>query len=388
MVAHIMDFRLTKEQDQIKQTIKDFADKEIAPLCKKYDELQKIPASMIARCREMGLFGLLAPKEYGGKGVDSLTFIVAIEEISKVSASVGVMLSVQNSLVIYPIMQFGTKKQKEKYLPKLASGEIIGCFGLTEADAGSDAAAIKTTATRTGDLYLVKGGKMFITNGHISDLMITFAKTKPDAGAKGISCFILEKSMDGFESGKKLDKMGIRMSDTTSVILNNVQVPIDNLLGDLNNGFTITMDTLNRSRLGIAAQALGIAQAALYESITYSKKRVQFGKTISEFQAIQWMLAEVATNLRSARLSVYDAAWRIDNDLPFIMEASMAKLLASKIAVEAADRAVQIHGGYGFLKSFKVERLYRDAKVTEIYEGTSEIQKLLIARNLIGKKLS
>jgi butyryl-CoA dehydrogenase len=383
-----MDFRLTKEQDKIKQTIKDFADKEIAPLCTKYDELQEIPAGMIARCREMGLFGLLAPKEYGGKGVDSLTLIVAIEEISKVSASVGVMLSVQNSLVIYPIMQFGTRKQKEKYLPKLASGEIIGCLGLTEADAGSDAAAIKTTARRTGDLYLVKGGKMFITNGHISDLMITFAKTKPDAGSKGISCFILEKSMDGFESGKKLDKMGIRMSDTTPVILNNVPVPRDNLLGDLNNGFTITMDTLNRSRLGIAAQALGIAQAALDESLTYSKKRVQFGKTISEFQAIQWMLAEVATNLRAARLSVYDAAWRIDNDLPFIMEASMAKLLASKIAVEAADRAVQIHGGYGLLKSFKVERLYRDAKVTEIYEGTSEIQKLLIARHLIGKKLS
>ncbi len=379
-----MDFTLSKSQIELQKSIEKFAEKEIEPFCRESDEKQEIPQQIIEKCRKFGLFGLYAPEEYGGKGVDALTLILAIEELSKVSAAVGVMISVQNSLVIYPLMEYGSREQKEKYLPKLASGEIIGCFGLTEAEAGSDAASIRSTAELVGSKYVVNGSKMFITNGSIADLMITALKTDlKSTGPKGMTCFILEKAMPGFSAGKKLDKMGIRMSDTTPMILQNVQVPKENLLGTENNGFAIIMDTLNRSRLGIAAQAIGIAEAALSQSLRYAKERHQFGKSIGQFQGIQWMLAEMATKIRAARLSVYDAAWRIGQGLPFIKESSMAKLFASRVAVEAANMAVQIHGGYGYLKNFKVERLYRDAKVTEIYEGTSEVQKMVIARELL-----
>jgi len=377
-----MDFRLKSEQEAVIKRIREFAETEIEPIVEEYDERQEVPMEVLEKCKKLGLFGLEVPRQYGGAGIDAVTYSLIIEEIAKVSASIAVIIAVHNSVCVFPISEFGSDEQKEKYLPKLASGEWIGAFALTEPDAGSDAANIQTSAVKEGEYFVVNGSKIFITNGKIGHVAVVLAKTDPSKGARGATAFIMDKSMDGFNVGTKENKMGMRLSDTVELFFEDVKVPKENVLGEVDKGFKVMMHTLNQSRIGIGAQAIGIAQAALDEAVKYSKERVQFGKPIARFQGIQWMLAEMASEIRAARFSVLDASFRKENGLPFIAESSMAKLLASKVAVDCTRKALQVHGGYGFIKDYKVERLYRDAKVTEIYEGSSEVQKMIIAKEL------
>jgi len=382
-----MDFNLNEEQEMIRKMASDFATKEVAPIAAEADEKGEVPLAIIKKMGELGFLGLIISEEYGGCGLDSVSYVLAIEEISKACASTAVIMAVQNSLVCSGIEKFGTEEQKHNYLPKLTQGDMIGCFALTEPSAGCDAAAQKTTAILEDDHYVINGSKHFITNGGIADLVLLFAMTNKSRGARGISTILVEKGTPGFSTGKKENKMGIRASDTSELIFQDCRVPIANRLGSEGRGFRIAMTMLDGGRIGVAAQAVGIATAAYEAALEYAKVREQFGQPIAKFQAIQWMLADMATRIDAARLLTYRAACAKDeaavSGARYSKEAAMAKLYASEAAVWVTNKAVQIHGGYGYMKEFAVERHFRDAKITEIYEGTSEIQRLVIAGALL-----
>lgn len=378
-----MDFQLTEEQKEIRDAARDFAENEIAPSAIERDIKAEFPYDIVKKMGELGFMGMMVAPEWGGAGMDSVSYALALEEISKIDASVGVIMSVNNSLVCYGIEKWGTDEQKEKYLKPLASGEKLGAFCLSEPEAGSDATQQKTTAIREGDHYILNGIKNWITNGTTADYYFMQAMTNPELGYKGISTFIVEKAYEGVETGIKEDKLGIRSSDTSTVGLNNVKVPVENLLGEEGQGFKFAMMTLNGGRIGIAAQAVGIACASYGAAVKYSKQRKAFDAPISNLQAIQFKLADMAVKVDAARLLTLQAAWNKDQGLSYIKEAAMAKLYASKVAVENSLESIQVHGGYGYVREYQVERYLRDSKITEIYEGTSEIQRLVIARELL-----
>jgi butyryl-CoA dehydrogenase len=378
-----MDFKLTEEQELLRKSVREFAEQYLEPIAGELDEEGRYPAEIVAKLGEMDWMGIPYPQEYGGAGADYLSYVITVEEISRSCASTGAILSAHTSLACWPIYQHGTEEQKQKYLVPLCKGEKLGAFCLTEPGAGTDAGAGTTTAVLDGNEYVLNGTKTFITNGPVADIFIVFAKTDKTKGTRGISAFIVPKDAPGLKVGKHENKMGIRASQTSEIIFKDCRIPKENLLGEEGKGFRIAMETLDGGRIGIAAQALGIAQAALDESIKYSKERVQFGKPICSNQAIQWMIANMATDIQAARLLTYYAAWCKDNGLPYTKEAAMAKLFAAETASRHTSKAVQIHGGYGYIKGYKVERLMRDAKITEIYEGTSEVQRMVIANNLL-----
>ena len=379
-----MDFTHSKEQAMVRETVRRFADKEVRPISKELDEKEEFPWPVLKRMWDVGMMGMTVPKELGGTGSDYVSYAVAIEEISKASASVGVIMAVHNSVCAYPILKYGTDEQKRKYLPKLAKEGWLGAFALTEPGAGSDASAVQTTAALEGDNYILNGNKVFITSGTEAHLIIVVASTDRSKGSKGLTAFLVEKGLPGFTYGTIEEKMGMRGSATSELVFENCRVPRENVLGAVGDGLKIALSSLDGGRIGIGAQALGIAQAALDESVKYAKEREQFGRPIAKLQAIQWMVAEMGVKVEAARALVYRAAWLKDRGLPLGKEAAMAKLYASKVAREVTNDAVQIHGGYGYTRDYEVERYYRDAKVTEIYEGTSEIQKMVIARALLG----
>ena len=378
-----MDFKFTEEHIQIRDTAKDFAENEIAPSAVERDITAEFPADIISKLGELGFMGMMVSPEWGGAGFDTVSYVLAMEEISKVDASVGVIMSVNNSLVCYGIEKWGTREQKEKYLTPLASGQKLGAFCLSEPEAGSDATNQKTVAEKDGDFYVLNGMKNWITNGTKADYYLVQAQTDKSKGYKGITTFIVEQKLDGIEVGKKEDKLGIRSSDTCTLGLNNVRVPKENVLGEEGLGFKIAMETLNGGRIGIASQALGIASASLDAALKYSKERKAFDRPICELQAIQFKLADMAVNVETARLLILQAALKKDAGEKYAKEAAQAKLYASRVAVQNALEAIQIHGGYGYVREYLVERFLRDAKITEIYEGTSEIQKIVIARELL-----
>lgn len=379
-----MDFQLTKEQVMMQRMVRDFAQKEIPPFIPAMEEHGQFPRELVKKMGELGLMGIPVPEEWGGVGADFLSYILAIHEISRVSATAGVILSVHTSVGTNPILYFGTEKQKQTYVPRLAAGEYLGAFALTEPHAGSDAGSIRATAVRDGDRYILNGNKVFITNGGEADTYITFAVTGPGMGRKGISAFIVEKGTPGFHVGKKEQKMGLHGSSTTELVLEDALVPAANLLGEEGDGFAIAMANLDKGRIGIAAQALGIAEAAVQLATGYAKERTQFGQPIGKLQGVSFKLADMATKAEAARLLVYRAAWLCSQGMPCSKEASMAKRFASDTAMELATEAVQIFGGYGYTKDYPVERLFRDAKVTQIYEGTNEIQRLVIAKHVLA----
>ncbi|MGB9771472.1 MAG: acyl-CoA dehydrogenase [Candidatus Kapaibacteriota bacterium] len=378
-----MDYLLTEEQKMLREMVSKFAKEKIAPVASENERNHRFPADIIREAGELGLMGIAYPQEYGGAGMDFISYFLAIEEISRWCASTGVIISAHSSLVCDPIYRFGTEEQKRKYLPDLLSGRKIGSFSLTEAQAGSDAGNTKTTAVKVGNRWILNGSKLFATNGAEADIFVLIASTDPGKKTKGVSAFIVEKDMPGYRIGKVERKLGIRATSTAEIILENVEVPEENLLGELNQGFKVAMVTLDGGRLGIAAQALGIARACLEDSLKYAKERVQFDQPIANFQAIQWMLSDMWVEYNAAWLLTWRASWMKDHGLPYTTEAAMAKLKASEVAMDAARKAIQIHGGYGYTEDFNVERYYRDAKITEIYEGTSEIQRLVISRNLL-----
>ena len=380
-----MFFKTTDQHEAFRTKIREFAEAEIRPQALIWDKENIFPTEVVNKLGKMGIMGTPYPKEYGGLGGDVISYAIAVEELSRVDGGTGVILSAHVSLGSYPIFAFGTEEQKQKYLVPLASGEKIGAFGLTEPNAGSDAGGTETTAVLDGDYYILNGGKIFITNADKADIYVVFAVTTPDIGVRGISAFIVEKGWEGFTFGDHYDKMGIRSSSTAELIFNNVRVPKENLLGKEGQGFKIAMQTLDGGRIGIAAQALGIAQGAYENALEYSKERVQFGKPICQQQAIAFKLADMATKLRAARLLVYSAADLKENHEPYSMEAAMAKQYASDICLEVVNEALQIFGGSGYLKGMEVERAYRDAKICTIYEGTNEIQRVVIASHIIGK---
>jgi butyryl-CoA dehydrogenase len=379
-----MHFELADDERMIRDTARELAEKEFAPKAAKYDETCEFPHDNVRKLAELGFLGMGVEEKWGGAGLSSLAYTVAMEEISRACASTGVIMSVQNSLVCDPLQKFGNDAQKEAYLRPLAQGEKIGAYCLTEPEAGSDAQNQRTTALRDGDVYVLNGTKNFITNGKVADVFIVYCKTDPAAGHKGISALIVDGDSEGLTRGQKENTMGIRASSTCSLFFSNVRVPVENRLGPEGKGFSIALATLDGGRIGIAAQALGIAQAALDAATRYAQERKTFGRPIAELQAIQWMLADSVTELEGARLLTYRAARKKDSGSRYSLEASMAKLAASRTAVVVADRAVQVHGGYGYIREYPVERYYRDAKITELYEGTSEIQRLVIARNLLA----
>jgi len=378
-----VNFHLTEEQQMVLETVRGFAEKEVKPVASKMDAASEFPQGLVKALGEMGLMGAFIPTEYGGSGMDLLTYILAMEEISKAWASLGVIMTVNNSLACDPINRFGNRMQKEKYLVPLAQGRLLGCYALTEPGAGSDAGGIATRARRDGDHYILNGTKLFITNGKNADVAVVYAVTDPARRKKGISAFIVEKAFPGFVVGKIEDKMGLRGSDTAELIFQECRVPAENLLGVENEGFKIALATLDGGRIGIAAQALGIAQGCLEESLAYAKERKQFNRPIADFQAIQNMLADMKTEIDAARLLTHRAAWSRHQGRPVTAIAAEAKLYASEMANRVAYRAVQIFGGYGFIKDFPVERFYRDARITTLYEGTSEVQRMVIARHLL-----
>ena len=377
-----MNFDLTEEQKAVQAAARDFAQTELLPGVIDRDELQKFPADQVKKLGELGLMGIMTSETYGGAGMDTVSYVLAMEEICKVDASTGVCMSVNNSLVCWGLEHFGTEAQKQKYLKPLASGELIGAFCLSEPEAGSDATSQRTTAVDCGDHYLINGTKNWITNGNSASIYLVIAQTHPELKHKGINVFIVEKGTSGFVVGKKENKMGIRASDTHSLMFTDVKVPKENRIGDDGFGFKFAMQTLNGGRIGIAAQALGIASGALELSLKYSMERKSFGTEIFNHQAIQFKLADMATKIDAARLLVLKAAYLKDQHQDYTEAAAMAKLFASQVAMDTTIEAVQIHGGYGFVKEFHVERMMRDAKITQIYEGTSEIQKLVIGREL------
>ncbi|MBA2872801.1 hypothetical protein HNQ85_003114 [Anoxybacillus calidus] len=377
-----MNLRFTEEQEMMRKMVKEFAENEIAPFVERMEK-GEFPREILKKMAELGLMGITIPEEYGGAGMDFTSYIIAIHEISKVSATVGVILSVHTSVGTNPILYFGTEEQKRKYVPKLASGEYLGAFCLTEPGAGSDAKSLKTKAVRQGDYYILNGSKVFITNGGEADTYIVFARTNPDEpGSRGVSAFIVEKDTPGFIIGKDEKKMGLHGSRTVQISFEDAKVPAENLLGEEGQGFKIAMANLDVGRIGIAAQSLGIAEAALEHATAYAKERIQFGKPIAAQQGVAFKLADMATAVEAAKLLVYRAAFLRSNGLPCGKEASMAKLFASRAAMENAIEAVQIFGGNGYTEDYPVERLFRDAKVCEIYEGTSEIQRLVISKQL------
>ncbi len=378
-----MNFEYTEEQKAVRNAARNFAQMELLPGVIERDTHQKFPAEQIKKMGELGFMGMMVDPKYNGGGMDTISYVLAMEEISRIDASASVCMSVNNSLVCWGLETFGTEEQKEKYLKPLASGSVIGAFCLSEPEAGSDATSQRTTAEDKGDHYLLNGTKNWITNGNSASVCIVIAQTNAEKKHKGINALIVEKGMPGFVVGRKEDKMGIRGSDTHSLMFTDVKVPKTNRIGEEGFGFTFAMTTLNGGRIGIAAQALGIASGAFELALKYSKERKAFGKVLSQHQAIQFKLAEMATKIDGARLLVHKAAYLKDGKKNFVKAAAMAKLFASQIAQEVTTEAVQIHGGYGYVKEFHVERLMRDAKITQIYEGTTEIQKLVISRELI-----
>ncbi len=381
-----MDFELTDAQRLIRETVRNFAERELAPIAGELDRLKHFPAKPLQRLAGLGILGMAVPPEYGGVGADSVSSCLALMEISRACASTGVTVSVHNALACEIVFRHGTETQRRKYLPGLCRGGILGAFSLTESTSGSDAAGLRTTARRRGDHYLLNGSKLFVTNGSQAGAIILFASTELSRGDKGITAFLVEPSFPGFRVGKREEKMGLRASDMVELFLEDCRVPIENRIGNESEGFKIAIAALASGRAGIAAQAVGIAQACLEASIRYAKERHQFGQPISRFQAIQWKLANMATEIEAARLLTLRAASRKDHDLPFAAESSQAKLFASEVATRAAAEAVQIHAGYGYIQDFPVERYLRDARVLTIYEGTSEIHRLIISRQLLGKE--
>jgi len=382
-----VDFQFTDEQQQLRRSVREFAEGEIAPHVMVWDEASRFPIEIIPKLAEMGLLGIIFPEKYGGAGLGYIEYVIAIEELSRVDGSVGIIIAAHNSLCSNHIFKFGTEAQKEKYLVPLARGEKIGAWSLTEPEAGSDAGGTRTTAKRDGEHWIINGAKTFTTNGHYADVCVAMAVTDKSKNSHGISAFIVEKGTPGFRPGKKENKLGLRASDTSEMILSDCRVPQENLLGAEGEGFIGSLKILDGGRISIAALALGMAQGALDAAVKYAKQRKQFGQAISEFQAIQFKLADMATQVEAARLLVYQAAWLADSGAArFTRESSMAKLFASEVAVSVANECVQIHGGYGFIKDYPAEKFYRDVKLCTIGEGTSEIQKLVIARQLLGKK--
>jgi butyryl-CoA dehydrogenase len=380
-----MDFQLTEEQQMMQRMVREFAEKEIRPITREIDASGQFPWEIIHKMAGLGLLGLPIPEQYGGCGADTVTYAIAVEEISRLSGSIGITLAAHTSLGLYPLYRFGSEEQKLKYLARLATGEGLAAFGLTEPEAGSDAGAIKTTAVLDGDQWVINGQKVFITSGSIADVVIIAALTDRAAGTRGISNFIVEKGTTGFRPGRDEEKMGLKGSLTSQLFFEDCRVPKENLLGQPGEGYKQFLITLDGGRISIGAMALGLAQGALDAAIKYSKERVQFGQPIANFQAIQWMLADMATEIDAARLMVYRAAWLKDRGERFTKEAAMAKLYASEVAERACFKAIQIHGGYGYMKEYDVERIYRDNRLTTIGEGTSEIQRLVIARQVLGE---
>lgn len=374
-----MNFGLTREQELVRQMVREFAVNEVKPIAAEIDETEEFPIENVKKMAKLGMMGIPFPKEFGGANGDVLSYIITVEELSKVCGTHGVIVSAHTSLCASLLYENGTPAQKEKYLTPLATGEKIGAFGLTEPGAGTDAAGQQTTAVLDGDNYILNGSKIFITNGGVADTFIVFAMTDKSQGTRGISAFIVEKEFQGFSIGKKEDKLGIRASSTTELIFENCVVPKENLIGKEGKGFGIAMKTLDGGRIGIAAQALGIAEGAYEEAIKYMKERKQFNRPLAAFQGLQWMIADMETKIEAAKLLVYKAAWLKQNKMPYSVDAAKAKLFAAEVAMEVTTKAVQIHGGYGYTKEYPVERMMRDAKITEIYEGTSEVQKMVIA---------
>lgn len=377
-----MDFSLSKTEELFLQMIREFAEKEVKPLAAEVDEEERFPLETVEKMAKTGLMGIPVPVKYGGAGGTNLMYGMAVEELSRVCGTTGVVLSAHTSLCCAPIMENGTEEQKMKYLPRLASGEWIGAFGLTEPNAGTDAAMQQTTAVLDGDHYVLNGNKIFITNAIYAHVYVIFAMTDKSLGNKGISAFIVEKGTPGFSIGKKEKKMGIRGSATTELVFEDCRIPKENLLGQQGKGFAIAMKTLDGGRVGIAAQALGIAQGAMDETIKYTKERKQFGRSIAQFQNTQFQMADMETKVQAARLLVRSAHQKKDNGMPYSVDAAMAKLFAAETAMEVTTKAVQLHGGYGYTREYPVERMMRDAKITEIYEGTSEVQRMVIAGKL------
>ena len=378
-----MDFKLSEEHEMLRKMVRDFAENEVAKTAAERDETETFDRSIFDQMAELGLTGIPWPEEYGGIGADYLSYIIAVEELSRVDASIGVTLSAHTSLACWPIYKFGTEEQKQKFLRPMAEGKKIGAYGLTEPGSGSDAGAMRTTAKRDGDHYIINGNKIFITNGGEADIYVVFALTNPELKHKGTTAFIIEKGTPGFSFGKKEKKLGIRSSPTLELIFEDCRVPAENVLGEEGQGFKIAMMTLDGGRNGIAAQAVGIAQGALDAAIAYAKERKQFGKPIGAQQAIGFKLADMATKVEAARLLTYQAAWLESNGLPYGQASAMSKLFAGDTAMEVTTEAVQVFGGYGYTKDYPVERFMRDAKITQIYEGTNEIQRLVISRALL-----
>ena len=381
-----MDFTFSEEQQHLRKSVREFAEGEIAPHVLEWDEASHFPQEILPKLAEMGLLGVIFPEEYGGAGLGYVEYATVVEELSRVDGAVGLTVAAHNSLCSNHIYKFGNEEQKRKYLVPLAQGKKLGAWSLTEPEAGSDAGGTRTTAVRDGKHWVLNGAKTFTTNGRFADICVAMAVTDKRKGSHGISAFILEKGMPGFRPGKKENKLGMRASDTSEVVFSDCRVPEENLLGAEGEGFISSLKILDGGRISIAALALGMAQGALEAATRYAKQRKQFGKTISEFQAIQFKLADMATEVEAARLLVYQAAWLADRkDARFTRESSMAKLFASEVAVRVANECVQIHGGYGFIKDYPAEKFYRDVKLCTIGEGTSEIQRLVIARQLLGR---
>ena len=377
-----MNFSLTKEQELVRQMVREFAETDVKPIAAEIDETERFPMENVQKMAKYGMMGIPFAKEYGGAGGDTLSYIIAVEELSKVCGTTGVILSAHTSLCASLINQFGTPEQKQKYLTPLAKGEKIGAFGLTEPNAGTDAAGQQTVAVLDGDNYIINGSKIFITNGGVADIFVIFAMTDRSKGTKGISAFIIEKGFKGFSIGKVEDKLGIRASSTTELIFEDMIVPKENMIGKEGKGFGVAMKTLDGGRIGIAAQALGIAEGAFNEAKEYMKERKQFGRELFKFQGLSWMMADMEVAIETAKLLVYKAAWTKDQGLPYTVEAARAKLHAANVAMDVTTKAVQLFGGYGYTKDYPVERMMRDAKITEIYEGTSQVQQLVISGSI------
>jgi alkylation response protein AidB-like acyl-CoA dehydrogenase len=380
-----MDFELSDEQKLVRRTAREFAEGEIAPVSARYDEAEEFPAALIPKLGELGVMGALFPAEYGGAGLDYVSYALVVEELSRVDGSIGITMWAHNSLCTNHIYSFGTDAQRQKYLPPLCRGDVLGAWGLTEPGSGSDAAAMKTTAVDAGDAWVLDGSKAFITNGSVAGTAVVLARTDPESegGSRGISAFVLERGMPGFRAGQRYRKLGLHASDTAELVLEGVRVPRENLLGEKGRGFQDTKKVLEGGRIAMAAMAVGLAQGALDHAIRYARERQAFGRPIGEFQALQAMIADLATEVQAARLLTLRAAHGKDRGRPVMQEASMAKVFAAEVGMKCATKAVQIHGGYGYTREFPVERIFRDVKLCEIGEGTSEVQRMVIARHLL-----
>jgi len=377
-----MNFALTKELELVRQMVREFAKNELEPVASEIDETEQYPLEIVQKMGKYGLMGIPFSKEYGGAGGTNLAYAISVEEVSKVWASIGIIQSVHTSLCAASIDKYGTEEQKKKYLPALAKGEKVGAFGLTEPNAGTDAAGQQTTAVLNGDHYVLNGQKIFITNSTHAETFVVFAMTDKSKGTKGISAFIVEKGYEGFSIGKVEKKMGIKASPVAELVFEDVKVPVENLLGQEGKGFGIAMSSLDGGRIGVAAQALGIAEGALDQAVAYMKERKQFGKSLDKFQGLAWRTADMDAKIEAARYLVYKAAWNKDNGLPYTLDAARAKLVAAETAMEVTTKALQLLGGYGYTMDYPLERMMRDAKITEIYEGTSEVQRMIISGNL------